>query len=441
VALTRKLGPYVVGTLLSEPVKKLRRGVAETRRRVRSEPHRVQYFHQVDDPYSDLSAQLLAAFAERYDVELAPTLVGPPPDAAAPERERLVAYARRDAADVAPAYGLEFDDPGEQPPTDSVELASRILLAAIRQGDFAKVAPRVGKALWSRETSALDALAAEHECAGAAHTAAAVARGNVAREKLGHYSGAMFYYAGEWYWGVDRLEYLEERLEALGARRSDAPEGRAIRCDRTPGVPTGARGEGLTLEFYASLRSPYTAIVFQRVFDLVDRHGVELSMRPVLPMVMRGLPVPKAKRFYIISDTRREADRIGVPFGFLADPLGRPVERGLSLWPCMREKGLGDAFLHAFARAAFSEGVDLGSDAGLRGVVEGLGVDWGDVLPHLDGEDWREEVEHNRDTLSGLGLWGVPSFRLLGPEGSPEYATWGQDRIWRVEQEIVRRLA
>ena len=32
--------------------------------------------------------------------------------------------------------------------------------------------------------------------------------GNNLRNKLGHYSGAMFYYEGEWYWGVDRLYHL-----------------------------------------------------------------------------------------------------------------------------------------------------------------------------------------------------------------------------------------
>ena len=34
--------------------------------------------------------------------------------------------------------------------------------------------------------------------------------------ELGHYSGATFYYAGEWYWGVDRLFHLEARLQELG---------------------------------------------------------------------------------------------------------------------------------------------------------------------------------------------------------------------------------
>ncbi len=34
--------------------------------------------------------------------------------------------------------------------------------------------------------------------------------GNNKRKKMGHYLGAMFYYAGEWYWGLDRLPYMLE---------------------------------------------------------------------------------------------------------------------------------------------------------------------------------------------------------------------------------------
>ena len=38
--------------------------------------------------------------------------------------------------------------------------------------------------------------------------------------------------------------------------------------------------------------------------------------------------------------------------------------------------------------------------------------------------------------LFALGLWGVPSFCVRGGAAQP-YATWGQDRLWRVEQEIA----
>lgn len=50
-------------------------------------------------------------------------------------------------------------------------------------------------------------------------SAIGTASADLRRETLGHYSGAMLYYGGEWYWGIDRLHYLEARLETLGLLR------------------------------------------------------------------------------------------------------------------------------------------------------------------------------------------------------------------------------
>jgi len=41
-------------------------------------------------------------------------------------------------------------------------------------------------------------------------------------------------------------------------------------------------------------------------------------------------------------------------------------------------------------------------------------------------------AQANREEMLGLGLWGVPSFRVdAGP------ARWGQDRLWQVERDLV----
>ena len=106
-SLARRLVPRAVELMTSPRTRDLRHWLAEQRRRLRGEPHRVLYFHQADDPYSQLAAQTLPVLLARYDVVLEPHLVGPPSDAAAPERERLAEFARRDAADVARGYGLE----------------------------------------------------------------------------------------------------------------------------------------------------------------------------------------------------------------------------------------------------------------------------------------------------------------------------------------------
>ena len=439
--LARRASPWLSLALTHAKTRGARRWLAERRRRLAGAPHRVRYFHQADDPYSHLAAQVLGRFAARYDVVLEPHLVGPPPDEAAPERERLEGFARKDAADVAPYYGLDFPAAAAAPDPAAADLAARMLLAARAAGRFVEEAPRVGAALWQGDRAALESLAAELPPAHPEATRLALAEGSALRRRTGHYLGAMFHYAGEWSWGVDRLGHLERRLQALGAIRAGQPKDPLVPRPEPEKRPAPASGRRLRLEFFPSLRSPYTAIAMRRVRGLAERLPVDLVWRPVLPMVMRGLPVPAAKRLYIVLDTKREAEDAGEPFGRVCDPVGRPVERAFSLYPWACAQGRGAELLAAFTQAAFAEGVDTGTDAGLRQVVERAGLSFAEARAHLDGEGWREALEENRRVLFENGLWGVPSFRLLGQGGEPDFCTWGQDRIWRVEEEIRRRLA
>ena len=59
---------------------------------------------------------------------------------------------------------------------------------------------------------------------------------------------------------------------------------------------------------------------------MAEETGVELVVRPVLPMVMRGVPVTRQKGLYIFTDTAREALDAGVTFGQFYDPVGEPVQ-------------------------------------------------------------------------------------------------------------------
>src|SRR5262249_5542867 len=124
----------------------------------------------------------------------------------------------------------------------------------------------------------------------------------------------------------------------------------APRPDGGPAAPATG-GRRVVLEFYPSLRSPYSYIAMERVYALARRHPVDLVLRPVLPMAMRGLPVPRTKRLYITLDAKREAEEAGVAFGRVCDPLGRPVERGFSLYPLACARGRAAEYLLSFARA------------------------------------------------------------------------------------------
>lgn len=424
-----------------------KRAKFERRRRKAGRGHVIEYFHQVDDGYSHLAVQLLRPLLDTCDVEIVCHLVPGPHGKSAPEPELLLALSRYDAAQIAPHFGLRFPADGGVPGVRRsrskgeavlLGLAQRIL-AGLDNVDFPDVAPLVGDALWTNSPDAMAELARRHPPVDPAVAEQRIAAGDERRDRLGHYSGAMFHYGGEWYWGVDRMDHLEKRLRELRAVRAGGAE-----LAPRPAVESGPhRDEGsLTLEIYPSARSPYTAAVFDAAVALARDTGVDLRVRPVLPMVMRGLSVPRQKGIYIFSDSSREARALAPdkPWGKVYDPIGNPVRRCYSLYPWAESQGRGTELLSAFMRAAFREGVNTGSDAGLRRVVEAAGLSWLDAEQVVDNADWEEEIERNRVAMYEIGLWGVPSFHLIGQDGKTLLAVWGQDRLWLVSRAIQKAL-
>jgi 2-hydroxychromene-2-carboxylate isomerase len=98
--------------------------------------------------------------------------------------------------------------------------------------------------------------------------------------------------------------------------------------------------------------------------------------------------------------------------------------------------------MSSLLRHAFALGVGLHTDAGMRQAVEAAELDWAKASQVIGSEDWKAMVERNQtEMVEGLGLWGVPSFRLSGPEDEPALAVWGQDRLWFIAAEIKRRAS
>lgn len=385
----------------------------------------VDYFHQADDPYSHLACQTLGPLARRYQVRIRPWLVPPPDFAAAPEQEKLRLYGLRDAVLAARHFGLEFPASARLPSAAQTASAQSALAAALAAPDFADRAVTVGKALWSGAAAAPD-------LRPDAAVDAALAAGAAERNRLGHYLGAMLHFEGEWYWGVDRLHHLEVRLAAMGrdAAPAGAPRLAPWRAAGASGAAPATRGAA-TIELWFSFRSPYSWIAFPQMRRLARLYGARLQLRPVLPMVMRGLPVPRIKRAYIVTDAKREADLAGLPFGPIVDPVGAGVERAIAVLAHAAAAGLGEAFAESALRGAWAEGVDLAADSGLAAVAGRAGIGGAAVAAALADESWRAGAEANRAALFEAGLWGVPSFRL---NGGP--AHWGQDRLWAAEDEL-----
>lgn len=388
-AILRQLMSFAGNRLVDPARRAKRRATIEAARLKAGAPHRVEYFHQYDDPYSHLAQQVLAKLQERYAIELVVHQIRASGGKNQPELAKLAAFAARDAEAIAPHYGL---------------------VQPSRMADRQDTAP---------DAATLDA-------------------GGARLAELGHYSGAMFHYGGEWYWGVDRLFHLEQRLRDLGACRDASLP---YICPRPAIDVAGVDASDLTLDFYPSLNSPYTSIIHDRTIAMAQACGIRLNHKPVLPMIMRGVPATRAKGMYILIDTKREAEHLGVDFGPAMSPIGEPTRQIYSLIPWAREQGKDLALLSAALRLAWAEGVGLHTRRGLRQAVERAGLEWDAAQRHLGSDGWKEETARRQiEMTEELGLWGVPSYRLRG--GGPDeqdLCVWGQDRLWLVAAEIRRR--
>lgn len=415
--------------LTSPTRRKLARDLAAFKATLRGERHTVRYFHQADDPYSHLAAQMLPRLRARYNVEVVTWLVPPPEDSAAPDRERLRDYGLRDAARLARARGLGFPAKAARPDPEAVRRLQIVLADSLERGRFEEVASAAGAALWSGDARTLAGMAAWASGQDPRLVDDILIAGEAQRARLGHYLGGMFHFEGEWFWGVDRLGWLERRLADRGLDREAGTPPLAPALEPTLSPPLGLPAP--TIELWFSFRSPYSWLVLPRIRQLAQAYGATLELRPILPMVMRGLAVPRVKTLYIALDCKREAERLGLPFGKIVDPVGAGAERALAVLHYAIPLGLGELFAELGLKAAFADGIALAEDAGLYAVARRAGLTDAQTAAALADESWRDRVETNRAALLDAGVWGAPSFRVTG-----QPAHWGQDRLWMLEDDI-----
>lgn len=408
------------------------RALEEARRKLTGKPHVVTAFLQLEDPYSYLLAHYLRELADHYDIELQVCLseaLGGDYEAAPEQR---AAYAVTDCARVASELAIPFLDRGSTPLVDDGPALRDAVAARIDDDVFADEVLETLEIYWRGDTAAVKRRA-ELAVEGAGRL---VIDGSQALlEKLGHYGSAMLHYGGEWYWGVDRLHYLTDRLDELGAGKPGAP-GPQIASIRQathvdlPVRPPAAARELPPLELFYSFRSPYSQLALRRVYALADAFGLQLVLRPVLPMMMCGVPLPAQKLRYIIRDAMREAESLDIPFGNAVEPMNEGVERCHAVFEYARSERREREFLLNASELIWSEGVDVSTDKGLRKLTARTGLFWPEVTQALANDDWQEREGADRQLMLSLGAWDVPAI-CIG-----DYFVWGQDRIWLLTRHI-----
>ncbi|MBZ0333303.1 DsbA family protein [Marinobacter sp. AL4B] len=411
----------------------LQRSMHKARAKLRGESDLVRVFVNPRDPFGLPLLQALVQLQKHFEVRIRLHTVWQLDEEMFPEPALWASWAQQDATLIAKLYNLT--PPDRPTPLSEAELkaATTQLLQAEQANDGLNTAVRLLTDLWSSDSqSKLGPEPTDLDNQTLLDNEKMLRR-------LGHYQGSMIWHLGEWFWGVDRLDHLERSLTDQGLNRDAS---RAITYTRTwadltntsTRLPDGHPAAETPLDVFFSIRSPYSYLGLERAILLAKAWNIPLQLRPVLPMVMRGQSVPDAKKWYIFHDTKREADKLGIPYGFVADPLGPGVERCYALFEYARSLGREIEYMLSYARAVNAEGIRSETDAGLKIIVERAGLEWQKAETLLDNQSWREWAEVNRKAMYDCGLWGVPSFRY------GTVSCWGQDRLWIIEEAIKKRV-
>ena len=444
--MANALMPYITKAISSDGLKNFRRTTAKLHRKVKGNNPTLDIFLRLDDPYSYLLIQVLDHFLSRFNVDAKFHTVLELQESMFPAMEMWYQNASHDAFHLAELYNLDF-------PNEDTVLRDRALqergtaellkaeLHTENQSSFISTAKKIFQAAWQEPQTQADA--SLEDAMADQSIKDQLLKNQTLQKKKGHYFGAMINFESEWYWGLDRLDHLETRL---------IEQGLAINADETvefnltykdfckqvnpPAVNTET-GTHLRIDktkpltIFWSARSPYSYIGLERAVKLSEHYDIPLIIKPVLPMMMRGMNVPTVKKMYIFLDTKREANKLGLPYGFVADPLGPAVERCYALLNYARSENKLQAFLLSFARAVNTQGIRAETDAGMKTIVERCGLNWDTANSQIKNTFWKKEVNNNLDEMYQKGCWGVPSFYYDG------HTFWGQDRIGMIEQLIL----
>lgn len=409
---------------------------AEESRAAEGRKHEVLYFHKVDDPYSHLTVHYIEKFKNMYNVEFKPILVGEEDPAALHEPSLYTDYCLEDVKRIAPYYDVDF--PGTNYPEKNLVNKANSILSSANSEEFASLAKTVSHALWSGDLAKLEELEATYQ-SSEKEVIENLKKGNEIRNDCDYYFGSAFYYEKELYWGVDRLNHLEDRLTELGLHKSSDNEPVCLLQTKAP--ETMSADKKVNLTYYPSLNSPYTFVSAKRVKEFQDQYPINLITRPVLPMLMRMMVIPAFKGKYIISDAAREGRKYGYEMKEIFSPIGKPARKAYSLFPLIDSMGKGFEYIDELLKASFQDGINIGNDEYLEETVTKLNLDWSVIKKDLNTSKWKKVLNDNVNDMYQGNCWGVPSFKITDEDGSNPYYVWGQDRMWLLKEEINRRLS
>lgn len=185
------------------------------------------------------------------------------------------------------------------------------------------------------------------------------------------------------------------------------------------------------IDFYFSLRSPYSWLAAQRVEGMLEGLPVELRWLHSYPRDLENFAMantPGNKRLgYVLTDVSRFAKRYGFTFALPPRVDVDWAKVHAAFWYA-HEQGVGPKFGRLATEARFGEGLDLEDDATLSLLAERTGLDAPSLIAAAEARQGDAAQIPPNDPKAADSVFGVPTFVYKGE------VFWGNDRIeWLVD--------
>lgn len=185
------------------------------------------------------------------------------------------------------------------------------------------------------------------------------------------------------------------------------------------------------IEAFISLNSPFAYLGLVQAKKLSDKYHVPLTIKPLVPISMRGIVIPEYKKRYMLLDAAREAKKLNIAFKGYVNPLNQGVINTYKLFLFAEKENKSYEFIEAAFEAIYVIAIDLSIEQNIKKICVQVGIDYDDAIEYAKENDWQQWSDNNHLILNDMGLWGVPCFRYK------EVSCWGQDRLVQIEDAIL----
>ena len=185
------------------------------------------------------------------------------------------------------------------------------------------------------------------------------------------------------------------------------------------------------IEAFYGISSPWAYLGAPRLFEIADRHGCELVLRPIRVIQLNG-GVPLRSR------PAARQDYLGMPLTLKPRYYPcRSIEPAAHAVIAVARAGLdARAFSFAVQRGLWAEDLDIAEPDTLRVLaLRELGPDGAALVRDPQPDEIREAFQRNLKEAEAIGIFGTPTYVFQGQ------LYWGQDRLDFLDRALAKAAA